>query len=373
MKNIIYLKHVLPIGGVETFVYELAKKYHKDFEIVLFYETADPEQLKRFKQFIYCEQFDRRKRYECDKFITNYAIDMIDFVDAKEYIEIIHANFMLQKELTPHLHAKIDKYVAVSKETAKAWEERTGFKASVCPNPLTWDEIKYAPLEIFAAQRMSKEKGVDRIIALVNRLNADPEIKYNLTICNNQTTSTYSSAKFILKNVGLMPSSLDIRDKIASCDIFLVLSDSEGRSYGVAEKLASGYGMLLATPLPVFKEMGCDETNTIYLNFDLSNMDEVVAKLKAIYKTKILPQTFKPVNVVDKWNKLLAKGKSEYKPKKMVMCRATDMWRKKNLVLAETGCMPYENEVLTLSEERYEELHNSKKFDCCLVTDKKEI
>lgn len=374
MKNIIYLKHVLAIGGVETFIYELAKKYHEKYEIVLYYETADEYQLRRLRRYIQCEKFVPNRRYECDKFITNYDISMIDYVDAKEYIEIIHANFMRQPELQPHTHKKINYYVAVSQEVADAWKQRTGIKCKyVCPNPLTFEEVTNEPLFIFAAQRMSKEKGVERIIELTRRLDEDPEIKYYMLICTNNKTNTYALDIFQSKNVAIMPSNIDIRHLIASCDLFTVLSSSEGRCYSAAEKLASGHGKLLATPLPVFKEMGADKYNTIYLDFDMKNINEVIEQIRKMYKDKQLSKDFKPVTTKDKWNKILAKGTSNYKPIRYVTCRATDQWVKKNIILRETGKQPTENEILTITEDRYAELHDNKTYNCCLVTDKKYI
>ena len=51
-KNLFYYKHVNAIGGVETFFYEIAKKYGKDHDITLLYQTGDPKQLQRLRELI---------------------------------------------------------------------------------------------------------------------------------------------------------------------------------------------------------------------------------------------------------------------------------------------------------------------------------
>ena len=49
-KNIFYFSYLNKIGGVESFFYYLVKKY-KNFDIVIFYDKADPEQLNRLKKY----------------------------------------------------------------------------------------------------------------------------------------------------------------------------------------------------------------------------------------------------------------------------------------------------------------------------------
>ena len=44
--NIIYVRDISEIGGVETFAYEMVKKY-KDLDIAVVYKTAHWKQLER--------------------------------------------------------------------------------------------------------------------------------------------------------------------------------------------------------------------------------------------------------------------------------------------------------------------------------------
>ena len=49
--NIIYIKDFSELGGVETFTYEMVKKYH-DKDIAVVYKTAHINQIKRVKQLV---------------------------------------------------------------------------------------------------------------------------------------------------------------------------------------------------------------------------------------------------------------------------------------------------------------------------------
>ena len=40
MTNIFYFKGIMPLGGTEQFLYEIAKKYHK-YDITVYYDYAD--------------------------------------------------------------------------------------------------------------------------------------------------------------------------------------------------------------------------------------------------------------------------------------------------------------------------------------------
>ena len=66
MKNIFYFRVISRIGGTEQFLYEIAKKY-KDWDITVFYDSADPSQLKRLRKFVRCKQRVKGEKVVCDK------------------------------------------------------------------------------------------------------------------------------------------------------------------------------------------------------------------------------------------------------------------------------------------------------------------
>lgn len=334
-KNVFYFDYINHIGGVETFFWELAKKYHKDFDITVFYRTANEAQVQRLKKYVRCVQWNGEE-VECENAFFNYAIEpFIDHITAKIYTQIVHADFLLQKNLTPHVHPKIDRYFGVSQRVCDSFYEVTGIKCELCPNPLTLEEIKNPPLFICGAQRMTSEKGGERIKELVRRLDMDLEIKYYLLIFTNDTRNIITSP-----NVRLMDYRLDIRPFIYGCDLFLAVSDSEGRCYSVGEKLGYGTGKLLITPCPSFFEQGADEKNSIVLDFDMGNMDDVIEQIRKYYRSRKAKQTFKPIVNEDWWDRYLAEGKPTYEGFKMYRVKATDVYEKENVFDIKLNCIP---------------------------------
>ena len=94
MKNIIYIKHLTLIGGTESFIYYLIKKY-KDYDITVFYKSGAPEQIDRLSQYARVRKYVGQK-IKCEKAFFNYTTDIIDNVEAEEYIQIIHTDFKEQ-------------------------------------------------------------------------------------------------------------------------------------------------------------------------------------------------------------------------------------------------------------------------------------
>lgn len=50
--NIIYMPTISALGGIETYVYELVKKY-KDLDIAVVSKKCDPIQMERIKKYVY--------------------------------------------------------------------------------------------------------------------------------------------------------------------------------------------------------------------------------------------------------------------------------------------------------------------------------
>ena len=62
--NIIYVSDISQIGGVETWAYELAKKYH-DLDLAVVYKTGDVNQIKRLLEYVPVYKFTGGK-IQCD-------------------------------------------------------------------------------------------------------------------------------------------------------------------------------------------------------------------------------------------------------------------------------------------------------------------
>lgn len=142
--------------GVESFVYELVRKY-KDLDITIVYKTGSREQIKRIKKYTRIVRFTGQQ-FKCKKAFFNYETDIIDNIEAKEYIQIIHAMLKTQG-YNPRIHPKITKYLAVSESASKEYYELTGIKPEVCINPLQLTEEEKKPiLWLISATRLTHEK-----------------------------------------------------------------------------------------------------------------------------------------------------------------------------------------------------------------------
>ena len=301
--NVFYQLHINRIGGIETFLYELARlshEYKRDLTIV--YRTGDPIQIARIRK--YCRILslsEIEKPIKCHKAFFNYAVDAIDLFEADEYIQIIHADFksdILQGWI--HNNPQSDKITtryAVSANNKKSYEEVTGCVVKdVLYNPINIDDEPRV-MTLVSAQRMSGEKGVKRIIALVKMLDT-AKIPYVWHIFADNPVDMES------ENVMFHRATLDVRKWLKYADYTVLLSDTEGFPYTIYESLCLGTPIIV-TPLLMLDEMGVNANNSIVLDFDMSNVD-----VQEIYE-KAGTFKFKYESKPDGWLELL-QGESEY-------------------------------------------------------------
>ena len=254
----------------------------------------------------------------------NFNIDMIDDIESTEnyYAFVFHANF---EEIgtgykPPIWHEKINHYIGVSDfatEKAQIWIDRLGKegKAERCYNPLTLEPKKKVIHLLSACRLDDKVKGGERTRALIKALDEYCE-KNNTYYVWDIYTNPYreeNGEKIFLedtinsKNVFIKEPRVDIRPFIADSDYVLQLSnDMETYCYTINEAL--GYGVpIITTPLSILNELPITDNEHIVLNYDLSNIDEVVEQ---IFNKKVKP--FKYEIPKDDWNKFLVKGKNTY-------------------------------------------------------------
>lgn len=302
IKNIFYFYYINAIGGIETFFYNLAQKY-EDYDICIYYQQGDEEQIKRLKKYVRVKKYNGEK-IKCNKAFFNFNLDIIDNVDAKEYIQILHGDYKAMG-IKPPTNPKITKYLGVSKQVCKTFEEVTGKKCELAYNPIVIEKPKKV-LTLISATRLTAEKGKKRMIQLMHKLdnNNIPYIWYIFTD---------DGQAIVNPHIIYMKPRLDILGFIAKADYLVQLSDNEGYCYSVVESLSVGTPVIV-TDIPVLKEIGVkDGKNGFILDFDLKNVD-----VNKIYKG--LP-AFEYEPIQDNWDKYLVKGPSTYKEdfKKMVM------------------------------------------------------
>lgn len=338
--NIFYVSNFNCIGGVETFIYELARKY-SNYDITVIYKTGDLKQLQRLKEFVRVIKYENQL-IKCDRAFFNYEMDIIDKIKAKEYIRIIHALYKTQN-LIPNTHPKITRYLSVSEIAGKEWQEITDTKTELCRNPLQiLDNEKQDVLYLISATRLTNEKGKGRMEELGRLLNKSGK-PYIWFVFTNDTL------KINNPNIVYMKPQLNIRPYIASIrgkGYGVQLSDCEGDCYFTRE--CEGLGVpLIVTPIESFKEQGLIESkNCHYVPFDMKNIDidKIINEIP----------TYEPYFKADRWNKVLVNKKSTYKEEKAVkyLVEALDTYEENNIKDGELGYVPEKGERFRISKER---------------------
>lgn len=294
-KNIFYFANINKIGGVESFLYYLARKYENN-DITVFYKTGDINQIQRLKKYVRVKKYNDEK-IKCEKAFLNYYVDIIDNIDAKEYIQIIHTDYKEQKMFFK-ANPKVTKYIGVTQIACDSFKEHTGLDCELCYNPIVIDKPRKI-LNLISATRLTEEKGKYRMIKFANLLEQN-NIPYLWTVFTDDTNVIRNA------NIVYMKPKLDITDYIANADYLVQLSNQgEGYGYTPVEALTVGTPVIV-TPCNSFLEIGVkDGENGFVVDFDMNNID-----IKKIYENRL---KFKYEPLKDNWDKLLAKGENTYK------------------------------------------------------------
>lgn len=347
-KNIYYFRVINALGGIETFFYELAKKYC-DWDLTIIYSSADEKQLARLKKYIRCIKYEKGMIINCEKAFFNFNTDIIDNVNAKEYTLVVHGNYRMLNDKPP-IHEKINRVIAVSSDSAKAYTELTNIDCGVCYNPITITEDDKRPIvKIVVASRLQdKVKGATRVYTLINAIDnyAKKHNKlYMITIFSDEKDTLGN------ENVFFRKPTLNIRPYINDADFVMQLSDNfEGYNYTLNESLLLGTPIIY-TPCNVYTELGINETMGIRVEFDLSNIDSVCEQ---IFSNKKYDFKYEPPK--DRWNELLEKGNSTYEGNIMVKVKATNKYVEMNMIDIELQKIPTENEQWETNRDRAEML-----------------
>ena len=295
--NILYVRDISEIGGVETFVYEMVKKY-KDLDIAVVYKTANDKQLQRIRQ--YCKAYrHNRQSIICKVAIINYDVSIIEYINKEaEIYQVVHGDYENPAYTwKPPTHDRIKSYIGITRHIVESFKRITGKENVILGyNPLTVEDDK--PLILVSATRLSKIKGKDRMIKLANAL-TNTGINYIWYIFTNDTDAINNP------NVVYMKPRLDVSKWISQADYLVQLSDTEACSYSINEALYRNKPIIV-TPLPYLEEIGVkDNINSYILEFDCSNIDEIVKKIQNV-------PSFNFVHLKDNYKNILAKGKSRY-------------------------------------------------------------
>ena len=332
--NIFYFDRLNKIGGVETFFYEIAKKFC-DNDITVFYTYGDLKQIQRLKKLIRVVKYTGQK-IKCKKAFFNYNLRPIENIQAERYYEIIHANYK-DLGISPNVHPKIDEYIGVSQSVCDAFTELTGLPCTLCYNPITIEKPKRV-LYLISATRLTREKGKDRILKLAKALD-DAGIPYIWTIFTNDTKEIKHP------RIIFMEPQLNIRDYIAKSDYTVQLSDTEAYCYTMIESLLLNVPVIV-TPWACLRELNITNEYGFILPFDMSDIP-----VNEIYNKEF---NFKYNLKPDIWDKIIEPSKSTYKEElnSKYLVEALKTYENRNLRDVQLGVVPSPGSRWTVTKER---------------------
>lgn len=311
LKNVIYFPSFNIIGGVETFCYEMAVKYGKDYDITVCYKNGDPQQMMRIAKVCRVVNVTSADKIVCDVFIFGWGWDILDNVEAKKYIQTFHADY-INRKLNPSPSPKITHRFGVAENTTKGIKEHFEWAADIQTiyNPYTPKKPKKV-LHLISATRLTQEKGYDRMKKLCEALD-EAGVPFTWLVFTDQPKPAPHP------NMAILPAKVEgIIDYIADADYLVQLSDTEGYSYSIVEALSCGTPVI-ATDFAVAREQGIENGKTGFiLPMDMSEIP-VKQIVKGVPKFTWTPPE-------SHYETVLAKGKSKYEQdlKKPVTLKAT--------------------------------------------------
>lgn len=356
--NIFYFKRICKIGGTEQFLYEIAKKY-KDYDITVFYDDADINQLKRLRKLVRCKKHIKGEIVKCNKAFFNFNLDMIDDVEAEEYYFVSHANYEELHRvhggyIPPIKNEKLTHYIGVSQFAADKFDEYakiigSKIRTQKCYNPLTLEPKQKVVRLVSACRLDDKVKGGERTLKLIKALDRyceEHNRNYIWTIFTNPTKVQVDSL-----NVILMKPRLDVRPYLADSDYVLQLSnDMETYCYTINEAL--GYGVpIVTTPLTILNELPITENEHIVLDWNCENVDEVA---RQIFEKEVKPFSYTAPE--DNWSNILVKKESTYEEEKNMkyLVEATDLYKRLNTYDVELSKQKNVKQYIPKEGERWE-------------------
>ena len=336
MKNVFYFKTISAIGGCESWFYYLSKLYKN---IVIYYRNGYPEQIKRLAKNVEVHKYKEGEQINCDNFFCCYYPDIIDNVNAKKYIGIIHCDYK-NVWFSPILHPKFTKYIAVSKVAGESFKELTGIDYELIYNPISIDIPKVekyndGKLHLISATRLTREKGLLRMQKL-GKLLDESGIDYVWEIYTNKYRG------FIGNKVVYKEPKFNIVEEIAKADYLVQLSDCEAFCYSIVESLCVGTS-IIATDLPVLKELNVKPNLDGYIcDFNMNNINILeIAK-------KSLKPAYKPPK--SEWNKYLDNN-STYNGEDLTEVRC-----RRGIYLIDENKHTIKGEIIDISKQRASEL-----------------
>lgn len=255
----IYFQHIYKLGGIETWMKNLALKYNA----TIVYDIADKERIEYLRSLgIECIK-KVGQELKCNILLFTLYGDPSTFKVSKSGRKLfIHGDYKVLNDLEDI--PEYDEIYAVSKVSADSFEEVTGIKTKVLYNDVVINETT-KPLIIGVFSRLSHEKGKWRVQHLIEKLKASN--KPFLMLIFTDLPFDESDKRVIFFKPVMNPSGW-----MSICDYICQLSDTEAGSLTMQEALKMGKPVI-STRLPILEEFGINESNAKIIDFDMSNLD----------------------------------------------------------------------------------------------------
>lgn len=252
-KIIIYHEWIPKVGGIETAVYNLAKHLVlNDYEVkVAFKGAEDSSSIIRYSEFADTVKLSNQN-LECDICLMASNHFIPDRIKAKKYLQWIHSDYEKYSLELKNI-GKIDKYIAVSQNSADVAKKLFGIECDVIYNLVDPDftNFKKPDLKLVSISRISPEKGFSRMLALCEALRSkDVGFVWDIIGDNSQNKSYEDKIKAMFKDyneVSFVGYKSDIRFGLTTSDYLVLLSDFEGCPLSVLEALSFGVPCILSS------------------------------------------------------------------------------------------------------------------------------
>lgn len=267
-------------GGMETWIYNIAKRWGKTHDITVVYDNADPKQIDRLRELVKCVEYVGQD-FEFDTAVWCYDFLGFEKTKAKRKIHVVHAdyshtyNFDKGASKLPF----VDEVYAVSARAAKSASKLFNVDTEVLYNPMEV-EVQKRQLRIVSATRLTHEKGLERMVKLDNALQ-----KAGVDYIWDIYTPSYDEKEIISRfseSVAFHKPIMSMMNKMKKYDFLVQLSDSESFGYSIVEGMMLGL-QLVVTAIPVLPELNVNEHNAIVvpLRKHFVNYDKIVEKVVA--------------------------------------------------------------------------------------------
>lgn len=316
---VFYISYFNDIGGVEQWMYYIAKMYG-DRDITVLYKNASPYQLRRLYQYgIKIEKYVPQRGLDCKLLIICYDTKILNSkkVKADKITEFIHCDFKHFKG-KPIFHKRVNEYYACSNLTRDSFVELTGKECKTVYNPIDVDEPRPL-LKLIAPTRLAKDKGDiwERMETFGKQLERY-KIPFIFFVFSNEDRLTD------VKEFAFMKPQLDISSYIKDCTYLIQFSNTEGYAYTINEALCLGVPVL-CTNFEVVSEIGIvDGENGYILPFEIFENENYNWKplIDKIYN-HIPHFKYKPRESIKEWNQILGQPtkKKEYIKNIAIECK----------------------------------------------------